>query len=57
LKRERANHIKDARGRRVTQLDPVALQLLRRPEPIDAATLDAITSERASGSPPWSGGP
>ncbi|MHC5008168.1 MAG: TFIIB-type zinc ribbon-containing protein [Planctomycetota bacterium] len=46
MKRERTSHTKDARGRRVTQLDPVALQLLRRQEPVDAATLDAITSEK-----------
>ncbi|MHC4141369.1 MAG: hypothetical protein ACYSUF_05615 [Planctomycetota bacterium] len=46
MKRERTNHVKDVRGRRVSQLDPVALQLLRRQEPIDADTLEAITSEK-----------
>lgn len=44
--RERKGRIKDARGRPVTQLDPVALQLLRRHEVIDAATLGAITGEK-----------
>jgi hypothetical protein len=46
LKRERTSHTKDARGRRVSQLDPVALHLLRRQVPIDADTLEAITSEK-----------
>jgi hypothetical protein len=46
LKRERATRLKDARGRSVNQLDPIALQLLRRHEPIDADTLNAIASEK-----------
>ncbi|MHC4126988.1 MAG: TFIIB-type zinc ribbon-containing protein [Planctomycetota bacterium] len=45
MKHERTTHIKDARGRKVTQLDPVALHLLRRHEPIDAKTLGAIAAE------------
>ena len=39
-------HIKDARGRKVTQLDPVALQLLRRHDIIEADVLRATTSEK-----------
>lgn len=38
--------IADARGRRVTQLDPVALHLLRRHDVIEADVLRAIAEER-----------
>jgi hypothetical protein len=37
--------IRDARGRRVTQLDPVAMHLLRRHDVIEADVLRAIASE------------
>ena len=40
-----AGRVKDARGRKVTQLDPVALHLLRRHEVIEADTLRAIANE------------
>jgi hypothetical protein len=39
------SRIVDARGRRVTQLDPVSMHLLRRHEPIDADTLRAIAEK------------
>jgi hypothetical protein len=41
----KAGRIKDARGRKVTQLDPVALRLLRQHDVIDADALQAITNE------------
>jgi hypothetical protein len=41
-----AGRIKDARGRKVTQLDPVALYLLRRHDVIEADTLRAIANEK-----------
>ncbi len=41
-----AGRIKDARGRRVTQLDPVALHLLRRHDVIEADTLKAIANKK-----------
>ena len=41
-----AGRIKDAHGRKVTQLDPVALYLLRRHDVIDADTLRAIANEK-----------
>jgi hypothetical protein len=37
--------IRDARGRKVTQLDPVALHLLRRHDVIEAEALRAIANE------------
>ena len=43
--RERAGRIKDARGRKVTQLDPIALYLLRQHDLIDADALRAIANE------------
>lgn len=43
--------IRDARGRKVTQLDPVALHLLHRDEPIDRETLSRIVGERSIGLP------
>ncbi len=42
----RKGRIKDARGRKVTQLDPVALHLLQRNEPIERATLLKIVGEK-----------
>ena len=44
-KRTASARIADARGRRVTQLDPVAMHLLRRHDVIDAGTLRAIAEE------------
>jgi hypothetical protein len=38
--------IKDARGRKVTQVDPIALSLLRQHNVIDAETLHAIANEK-----------
>ena len=46
---KRLTHIKDARGRRVTQLDPVELRLLRRHDIIDAEALRAMAEEIGSG--------
>jgi len=43
---QQAGRIKDARGRKVTQVDPVALHLLRRHEWIEADLLRAITQEK-----------
>jgi hypothetical protein len=43
--RQTSGQIKDARGRRVTQLDPVALYLLRRHDVIEADALQAIANE------------
>jgi len=43
---KRARHIRDARGRKVTQLDPVAMHLLRRHDVIEAETLRAIANEK-----------
>lgn len=39
-------YIRDARGRRATQLDPVALYLLRRHQVIEADALRAIANEK-----------
>jgi hypothetical protein len=44
-KRTANARIADARGRRVTQLDPVAMHLLRRHDLIDADTLKAIATD------------
>lgn len=41
-----AGRTRDARGQRVTQLDPVALHLLRRHDVIEADALRAIANER-----------
>ncbi|GAF77658.1 unnamed protein product [marine sediment metagenome] len=43
---EGVGHVKDARGRKVTQLDPVALHLLRRHDVIEADALRAIANEK-----------
>lgn len=42
----KAGRIKDARGRKVTQLDPVAIYLLRQHDIIDADMLRAIAHEK-----------
>ena len=42
----RAGRIKDARGRAVTQLDPVALFIFRQHHVIDAETLQVIAHEK-----------
>ena len=42
----RAGRITDARGRRVTQLDPVTMHLLRQHDEIEADTLRAIVNEK-----------
>ena len=44
--RQTSGRITDARGRRVTQLDPVALALLRRHDVIEADALQAIANEK-----------
>jgi hypothetical protein len=44
--RQQAGHIKDARGRKVRQLDPIALHLLRRHNVIDSDALQAIVNEK-----------
>ena len=42
----RGRRVKDARGRKVTQLDPVAMRLLRQHDVIEPDVLRAITRER-----------
>lgn len=42
----RRGHIKDARGRTVTQIDPIALYLLQQHDVIDANTLRIIAHEQ-----------
>lgn len=44
--RQTSGRIRDARGRRVTQLDPVALHLLRRHDVVAADALQAIANEK-----------
>ena len=39
-------HITDARGRKVTQLDPVAMHLMRRHDMIEADVLRSIANEK-----------
>jgi len=46
LPSESVGRVKDARGRKVTQLDPVALHLLRRHDVIEADVLRAIAHEK-----------
>ncbi|MDY7109078.1 MAG: hypothetical protein SYC29_10635 [Planctomycetota bacterium] len=43
---KRSKHIRDARGRKVTQLDPVALHVLQQNEPVEREVLAAIISEK-----------
>ncbi|MHC4234776.1 MAG: TFIIB-type zinc ribbon-containing protein [Planctomycetota bacterium] len=45
-KTQQVGRIKDARGRTVTQADPIALYLLRQHNVIDADTLHAIANEK-----------
>ena len=45
-------HIRDARGLKVTQLDPVELRLLRRHDIIEAEALRAMAEEIGSGLTP-----
>ena len=45
--------IRDARGRTVTQLDPVVLRLLLRDDPIDRDTLERIVGEKGVGLRPY----
>lgn len=45
-KTRKVGHIKDARGRKVTQLDPVAMHFLRQHDSIDADVLRAIANEK-----------
>ena len=42
----RAGRVADARGRRVTQLDPVTMHLLRKHDEIEVDTLRAIVNEK-----------
>ncbi|UCD76603.1 MAG: hypothetical protein JSV91_06695 [Phycisphaerales bacterium] len=42
----RQKHIKDARGRKVTQLDPMVLYLLKRSEPIEREVVAKIVAEK-----------
>lgn len=44
--RQTAGRIKDARGRKVTQVDPIALYVLGQHNVIDADTLRAIANEK-----------
>jgi hypothetical protein len=44
--RRHAGRIRDVRGRKVTQLDPVALHLMRRHDVIEADTLRQIANEK-----------
>ncbi len=44
--RRHSRYIRDARGRKVSQLDPVAIYLLRQYSIIDAGVLRSITNER-----------
>lgn len=44
-RKRRASEVSDARGRRVSQVDPVALHLLNVPSIIPAETLRAMTDE------------
>jgi hypothetical protein len=46
LRRQQAGRITDARGRRVKQLDPVAMYLLRQHSTVDADVLHSIAHER-----------
>ena len=43
---KRASRIRDARGRKETQLDPVTMHLLRRHDVIEAEALRAIANEK-----------
>lgn len=45
-KRQHVGRIKDARGRTITQLDPVAIYLLRKHDWLEAGVLQAIVREK-----------
>ncbi|MHC4481657.1 MAG: hypothetical protein ACYS1C_11915, partial [Planctomycetota bacterium] len=45
--------IRDARGREVSQLDPMKLHVLRRPGAIEADALERIVEELEPGSAKW----
>ena len=49
--RPRRGRIRDARGRRATQLDPVSMHYLRRRDVIDAETLRTLAAEIGVGWP------
>jgi hypothetical protein len=51
--RQQAGRITDARGRKVTQLDPLTMQLLRRHDSIEADVLRAIVSEKGVAISKW----
>ncbi|MBU0639651.1 MAG: hypothetical protein KKB50_12360 [Planctomycetes bacterium] len=44
-RRHQIGHIKDARGRRVTQLDPVTMRLLHQQDAIPYETLRELADE------------
>jgi ssDNA-binding Zn-finger/Zn-ribbon topoisomerase 1 len=48
-KKRHSMHIRDARGRKVTQLDPVMMHLLRRHDVIEAEALHAIAEDIGPG--------
>jgi hypothetical protein len=48
---QRTRHLKDARGRRVTQLDPVSMRLVRQHDVIPAETLRKLAAEVGVGWP------
>jgi ssDNA-binding Zn-finger/Zn-ribbon topoisomerase 1 len=48
-KKRHPMHIRDARGRKVTQLDPVMMHLLRRHDVIEAEALRAIAEDIGPG--------
>ncbi len=50
---QHAGRIKDARGRKVTQLDPVAMHLLRQHNMIEADILRKIASEKGVAISRW----
>lgn len=47
--KQKIHFIKEAHGRRVTQLDPVAMHLMRKHDVIDATNLKIIAREIGSG--------
>lgn len=51
--RERRMRIREARGRSVTQLDPVTMHLMHRHDLIDAETLRVIAEEIGPGHGKW----
>ncbi|MGD8454369.1 MAG: hypothetical protein PVJ57_21355 [Phycisphaerae bacterium] len=47
------DHVRDARGRRMTLLDPLTLHLLRRHDVVPAEPLSQIVQEIGPGMPRW----